>query len=132
MGRSRLLSSSSSASDDEKKEFILVEDVTSPSHPKEQKQLAEALKGIATQLSIKGSTAADIAEILDVTPVQVEHFLQTQLSEESAKEYEKAQLASLSVRQPHFDEVSQLLLPSVEAGGALEFEVLDKRQKLLA
>jgi hypothetical protein len=116
---------------------ILAEGATGVSKPKEQKQLAEALQGIAKNLSgpPRNLDGAEIAAILDVAPRQVEHFLNTLPGNEAdLKEQEKADLDFRSVRYPVIDEVVQFLLPcgSVDDSASVELSVTDKRQKVLA
>jgi len=111
----------------------MVEGTTNASHPQEQKQLSETLQGIAKGLSDKGLDSTEIAELLDVGPKQVEHFMKT-LDPEKLKEYQAAQLEFVSVRQPLFEEVVQMLLPCgcSDDLASVELAILDKRQKVLA
>lgn len=110
----------------------LAEGTTGPSHAQAQKELAEALRGIATTLSQKGHSAEDIADILGVGTRQVELFLDTLFGH--GKEHEQAYQAWLSTRHPRFDEVVQILLPHGAADplANLELAILDKRLKTLA
>jgi predicted transcriptional regulator len=114
---------------------VVAESSTAASHPAEQKQLAEALQGIAKQLSQKGQTPQEIAELLDVGPKQVELYLhKLDIDAEAAKALELKQLEFQQVRKPLFEEVVQLLLPcgSVDDHACLELAVVDKREKALA
>jgi len=116
------------------KASILAEGATAASHPKERKQLAEALQGIAKNLSQRQKLdAKDIAEILDVGPRQVEQFL-TSFGEGQSKEQQQAEQEYVNVHHPMFDEVVQLLLPcgSVDELAIIELAVVDKRDQVLA
>lgn len=112
----------------------LAEGTTNASHPKEQKQLADALQGIAKQLNQKGMSTEEVANILDVAPPQVEQFLGSFKDAVKAKEQQEAQQKFLNVRDPLFEEVVQILLPcgSVDASSILEMVIVDKREKVLA
>merc|ERR1719272_199147 len=116
----------------------LVEDCTQPSHPQEQKQLAEAYQEIARNLSAKGSSAEDIAEVLEVGVKQVKSYLLTvdddAVRQKLIKEQQQEELESSNVHQPRFDEALQLLLPcdSVKDTNVVVFTILDKKQKALA
>jgi len=113
---------------------MLAESCTQLSHPKVQKELAEAYQEIARNLAEKGNSAEDIAEILMVGIPEVKNYLQEVADEdgkhEQGKTREQEQLARLSVKQPRFDEALQLLLPcdSVDSLTVLVLTILDKKQ----
>jgi len=119
-------------------EQIFAEGCSQPSHPKEQKQLADAYKGIAINLKEKGTRPKEIAEILEVGVHEVVNYLhevgEKQEDQMLAKERHEAQVERLSVKQPRFDEVLQLLVPSqaLSDGCVVIMSILDKRQKIIA
>jgi hypothetical protein len=115
------------------KEGICAESVTKDSAPKEQKQLGEALQGIATKLAQKGNPADEIANILDVELPLVEHFLES-LDETQDKSKAKDMEQAAAQRKPCFDEVLQMLLPigTCDQFNWVELAVLDKRKKAIA
>lgn len=116
------------------KSNVLADGSTAPSRPKEQKQLAEALQGIAQNLADKSLGPTEIAEILDVGPKQVEAFLSTLPGNDKSVATEQADLEDRNIRNPVFDEVVQFLLPccTVDDAASVELVVSDKRQKVLA
>lgn len=122
----------SRASQGSAKQAILAEGSTEPSKPKEVKQLAEALQGIAKNLHKKSVQPKDIAEILDVGPRQVEQYLD-ELEHTKTKEQIQAEQEYLNVRTPVLEEVVQFLLPNgtVDENAVVELIVTDKKSKVL-
>jgi len=113
---------------------VLVEELTNASHPKEQKELAEALRGVALHLHEKMDSTKEIAEILDVSEKQVELFFEAQGEDKKAlKAHEEAIKEKMNIQHPRFDEVVQMLLPAeaCEEASVVEIAVLDKRQKIV-
>lgn len=115
------------------KDAALVEESTQPSHPQEQKQLAEAYQEIARNLSAKGSSPEEIAEILEVGVKQVKSYLLTVDDDKLKQQLLKEQLEIASVSRPRFDEALQLLLPcdSVKDTNFVVLTIFDKKQKQL-
>lgn len=120
-------------------DHVFVEDCTQASHPKEQTELAEAYKGIATNLSEKGSNAKDIAEILEVSVPEVKRFLEAEQAEDDqdkkkkVQERRRAELERASAIKPRFDEVLEMMLPNeaVQEPCVVVLTIRDKHQKLL-
>lgn len=125
-------------------EHVFAEACTKDSHAKVEKELAEAYQGIAIKLAEKGDSARDIAGALEVSVAEVEHFLQKRKAEHDgqahAKERQAKELERLSVKQPQFDEVLQLLLPwgptsmgdyAVHEDNVVALTIIDKNQKVL-
>jgi len=117
----------------------LVEGSTESSDPKEQKVLAEAYQEIAKNLSVKGSSAEEIAEILEVGVNQVKNYLfevdgDEQKSQKLIEERQREELESANVHKPRFDEALQLLLPcdSVKDTNVVVLTIFDKKQHALA
>jgi len=115
------------------KDAALVEDSTQPSHPQEQKQLAEAYQEIARNLSAKGTSPEEIADILEVGVKQVKSYLLTVDDDKLKQQLLKEQLEIASVSRPRFDEALQLLLPcdSVKDTNFVVLTIFDKKQKQL-
>jgi Ca2+-dependent lipid-binding protein len=115
---------------------VLVEEMTNASHPKEQKELAEALRGVAVNLHERKTPTKDIAEILKVSEHQVQRFLEKhdQTDKKAIKAHEEAMKEERSVHHPRFDEVIQMLLPAEACDelSVVEFAVMNKRQKVIA
>jgi hypothetical protein len=114
---------------------VLVEETTSASQPKQQKELAEALRGVALHLSDKINDTKEIAEILDVGETQVQQFLERHdgKDKKTIKAQEEAMKQRMSVQNPRLDEVVQMLLPvgACDPLSVVELAVIDKRQKIL-
>jgi len=128
----------------EAKGQVFAEACSQASHAKQPKELAEAYQAIAINLAEKGSSEIDIADVLEVGVPEVKHFLQHHKEEHDdlahAKERQAKELERLSVKQPRFDEVLQLLLPwgpmskgdyAVHEDNVVALTITDKNQKVL-
>eukprot|EP00928_Gymnodinium_smaydae_P042621 TRINITY_DN28670_c0_g1_i1.p1 TRINITY_DN28670_c0_g1~~TRINITY_DN28670_c0_g1_i1.p1 ORF type:complete len:799 (+),score=157.84 TRINITY_DN28670_c0_g1_i1:40-2397(+) len=107
---------------------LLGEATSNKSKPQCEKELAKTLQGICLQLHSRGHTAAEVADILDVSQQQVQTFLKNHDASSAEKAHDYARR---SVWTPRFDEVVQLLLPSVNEAAVVELSVLDKNGKSL-
>merc|ERR1711953_737170 len=97
-----------------------------------QPHLSDALQNICMSLSSRGKhPASEIAEILDVDLAQVNTFLKAggdkQELDRLATEAAKLRAAT----HPIFNEVVQVLLPTVRESDTVELSLVDKRSKCL-
>lgn len=94
-------------------------------------KLSLPVKRTCIALSEAGWDAMSIADVVDVNVVHVEDFLCCLRDKKKEHSEELAQDARMSVKQPHFEEILQLLVPATQPNDEVEIALLDANSTII-